>query len=176
LVSPTIFPTCVNVVAGGSAQAILTVAAVEGQTPPGTYTITVTGTSGSTSHSTTVTVVVLSDEILMKVDSLDQVSLTTNGGVETWTITLRSHSKTTQLVQVSITGGTSSGTSPFSELSGITTVAAGATVTITVTHTFTSADLGSRFRFTAMAQFGSSPTNLNLISANIKQGHFTIVA
>jgi hypothetical protein len=176
LVSPTIFPTCVNVVAGGSAQAILTVAAVEGQTPSGTYFITVTGTSDSTSHTTIVTVVVLSDLIRLKLDWLDLVSVSANGGVMTWTATLTNRAPTTQYVIVTITGGTSSGTHPFSVQSTLVTLAPGASATITISRTFTGADIGSRFRATAMAQFGSTPTNLNQFSANIKHGFFTVVA
>jgi hypothetical protein len=149
---------------------------VEGQTPSGTYFITVTGTSGLTSHTTTVTVVVLSDLIRLKLDWLDLVSVSANGGVMTWTATLTNRAPTTQYVIVTITGGTSSGTRLFSVQSTLVTLAPGASATITISRTFTSGDIGLRFRATAMAQFGSTPTNLNQFSANIKHGFFTVVA
>jgi hypothetical protein len=176
VLSPTITPACVTLAAGGTAQATLTVAAVAGQTPSGTYTITVTGTSGSTSVNTKITVSVLSDLIRFKSFTwLSSVSVTTNGGVETWSAQVSSHASTTQYVQLSISGGTSSGTRTFFTLSGIVAVAPGAhKIKITATNTFTSADIGNSFRFTALIQFGSSPTSLNLISSAVKSGTFTV--
>jgi hypothetical protein len=177
LLSPTISPLCVTLVAGGSAQANFTAAAVAGQTPSGTYTITVTGTSGPTSHSTTITVVVLSNVIRFRLSWLSQVSITTNGGVQTWSAQINNRDQTTQYVQLLISGGTSSGTRAFSEQSVIVALPGGAhKFNIALTHTFTSADIGLSFRFTVLAQFGSSPSNLNLISFSVVSGTFTVVA
>jgi hypothetical protein len=150
---------------------------VAGQTPSGTYTITVTGTSGPTSHSTTITVVVLSNVIRFKLSWLSQVSITTNGGVQTWSAQINNRDQTTQYVQLLISGGTSSGTRAFSEQSVIVALPGGAhRFNIALTHTFTSADIGLSFRFTVLAQFGSSPSNLNLISFSVVSGTFTVVA
>jgi hypothetical protein len=152
----------------------------EGQTPPGTYPIKVTGSNPSVPSpsipTATVTVVAVSEAITVSVAWLSNVSLTTNAGVQTWTVTIANHATTTQYVLAVISGGTSTGSRPFLEQSTTVAIAPAATVTITVTHKFTSADLGPSYHFQAIAFFGSTPSNLNNVSKNLTTGNFAVVA
>jgi len=182
LLSPSFNPTCVTITASApTASSTFTFAAIAGQTPTGTYQITVSGTSGAVSHTTTVTVVVLSNALFVTptgASASSSVSIA-SGGVQTWTVSLKNRSHTTQYAMVTISVTSTSGTRQFTVQSPIITVSGknnGNTFTVTATHTFASADIGLTFQWTAIVQFGTSPTNLDQVDAPFHTGTFTVTA
>lgn len=168
----------------GSGTATLTVN-TDNHTPSGQYAVTITGQSlvvdaqGNNAVLTitgTVLVNVPSNKVQLNVVSFSPTVSVSAGGVQTWTYSVTNTLSTTQFVQVTVSGVSTSGTRPFQFVSAIVAVAAGGTATVTVTGTFGSMDQGLTFNFSQVMFFGSSATTLNQAFFTPAKNQFTVVA
>src|SRR6266566_6569779 len=183
----TLATPCVTVSAGGVAIDVLTIRiAHPAIVAAGTYTITVTGTTtvpGVGPHSTTITLVIPSSTStgvsFTALTWTHTLSVSATGGTQTWTATVTNGMTTSQYVQIVVNGINTLGTHPFNAQSSIVLVGAGATVNITFSTapgTFTAADIGQTFNFSAKCIFGSSSGSLNNVSKDLQSGSFTVTA
>src|SRR5205807_7421248 len=88
VLSPIISPSCVTVTAGGQVTATITVSAIEGQTPSGTYQLIITGTSGTLTACTCnpptnppLTVIVASNTVKFNLQSEGTLSLSSSSKI-----------------------------------------------------------------------------------------------
>ena len=174
LLSPIISPTCVTVTAGSQATATITVAAIEGQTPSGTYTIIITGTSGSLTACTCnppsnppLTVVVASNTVKFNIQSEG-----TTVNPQTWVVTLTNRGTTTEFAVVQITvRSLTTGTQPITLTSQVVRIDPGQKVTFNMSHTFT---VGQRYQWNAILLFGTNQSNPDQVAIPFRQGQFTV--
>jgi hypothetical protein len=135
-------------------------------TPTGTYLVNVTGTSGSLVHTVTVTVTVTSSVVTAKApyflvlwSQRVSVSKKTGTGTESWLyIALNGNKGTTLYAAVRITVTQENGVSSFVLTSPVFTLKPYSIALGTLSQTFTSANLGETFHFTAVILWGTTAT------------------
>src|SRR5207253_6234019 len=97
----------INPILGGSGTSTLTVTAAS-SVAAGSYIITVTGNSGSITHSLTLNVTVASSSKLtlsvVQVSWTHRLSLSKNGGSQTFTMTVKNTGKSPAYVQLLAAG------------------------------------------------------------------------
>jgi hypothetical protein len=96
--------------------------------------------------------------------------------MQTWTAKITNPNPITVYATITIVGTDGTGTVGFTVTSAVITMTAGASLTPTITQSFTSADVGVKFHFTATIMWGTSPTMLTNSGGNTNTGSFAVVA
>jgi len=172
----------INPILGGSGTSTLTVTAAS-SVAAGSYIITVTGNSGSITHSLTLNVTVASSSKLtlsvVQVSWTHRLSLSKNGGSQTFTMTVKNTGKSPAYVQLLAAGNSTSLTSSFNQESGVTILSPGQSTTISLNQLFNNSSIGLKFNFTIQLLYGTSiDATGNILSPQTIQavkGSFTVV-
>ncbi len=160
--TPSLSPTSVSLVVGGSASSTLTVSAAT-STSTGGYTVTVTGSgTNSTGQTVThsikvaVTVVPLAVPVFVKglVHWTHNVKVR-NGGNETWSGIVNNMAPQQEYVQVLVNGCLDTGSGCFTAMSAVTLLVSGQTLTVPTGFSFNAGQIG-KYSFTATLIFGTS--------------------
>jgi len=172
-----------NPVLGGSGVSTLTIS-VASTVPAGNYTLTVLGSGGSFAHTVSIPVIVSSTSVTKLTESrvswAHRLSLSKNGAVETWTVTVRNTGLSPSYVQVVIAGRASNANQSFTVKTLVTLLQPGASLTVTLSQPFTGASIGLRYNFAISLLYGSAlDTSANIIEPTtipVTKGTFSIVA
>jgi len=142
---------------------------------PPNYNVTVIGTSGTISRSTFVTVTVTPpgstcpdntttgcvDPSFSQMLWTHRLSVSKTGGMQTWKFGVQNPNNDTIFVNVQITASDGTGVNGFTLNSGVITLNANKnSVGLTVSVTLPAGDIGDTFTWTAVIQWGTSPTAL----------------
>ena len=172
-----------NPVLGGSGVSTLTIS-VASTVQAGNYNVTVVGSGGSFAHTVAIPIIVSSTSVTSLTESRvswgHRLSLSRNGGVETWTMTVSNTGQSPSYVQVVIAGTASGSNQTFTLKTSVTLLRPGASLTVTLSQPFTSASVGLRYSFAINLQYGSGiDSSANIIKPTIipvTKGTFSIVA
>jgi len=172
-----------NPVLGGSGVSTLTIS-VASTVQAGNYNVTVLGSGGSFAHTVAIPVIVSSTSVTSLTESrvswAHRLSLSKNGGVETWTMTVSNTGQRPSYVQVVIAGSASNSNQTFRVKTQVILLRPGASLTVTLSQPFTSASIGLRYNFAINLLYGSAlDTSGNIISPAtipVTKGTFNIVA
>jgi hypothetical protein len=183
--TPSLTPTSVSLVTGGTASSTLTVSAAT-STALGSYTVTVTGsgtnsTGQTVTHSVNVavTVVPLAVPVFVKglVHWTHHVKVS-SGGIQTFEGIVNNLAPQQEFVQIVVNGASDIGSGTFTAKSAPTLLTSGQTLTISATSTFGATQSG-KWSFTATLIFGSSlDASGNIVSPTTsptaKSGSFAV--
>jgi hypothetical protein len=152
--------------------------------PAGNYNVTVLGSGGSFAHTVSIPVIVSSTSVTKLTESrvswAHRLSLSKNGGVETWTMTVSNTGQSPSYVQVVIAGSASNSNQTFRVKTTLTLLQPGASLTVTLSQPFTGASIGLRYNFTVNLLYGSaldmSGSIISPVTIPVTKGTFSIAA
>ena len=173
----------INPIIGGTGTSTLTIT-IGSSVSAGTYSITVNGNSGSITHATTLNVTVTASArttfSVNQVSWIRKLSVTKNGGIQTFTLTIRNTGKTPAYMQLLATGNSTNLKSSFNKVSSVALLAPGKSITISLSQPFNTTSIGLKFNFTIQLLFGNSiDTTGNILSpqtTQVAKGAFTVVS
>ncbi len=168
-------PSTVITAARGTADSTLTVSTLL-NTPPGRYVIVLQATSGQQQSWQVLLFLVVRplEPVFIQLTWIRRLSLAANANTQTWTSKVTNPNTHIDLqIRILTTGIGERGSPAFTVVTGSILLHGGETRPgILTTSTFTTADIGTRFLFTAVIIWTSQVTDEILASASTRSGSF----